>query len=247
MTLRIECGWDTTQFGQPIITVGATPAPVADATYCHRDLTSVLGTGLYDDFAGECNQALLTAGLSGSLSVSYDSTNGEYDLTPSGTHTVTLNTAARQLLGFSGDPGSISSVVSSDVKPYFLIDGAMGGKSAWTDEYEAASESEDGEAMDGSAYGIASPGRAIYEDWVCAFEEREAVYERTATAAVPWTWQHFYRHASVVHPFLVVDDYGEQKVHRFRAGSDRFKPRRVQQDWDRLHDMDMKTRVMGRL
>lgn len=247
MTLRIEVGFDTTQFGQPTITVGATPAPIDDATYCHRDLSSVVGTGLYTDFAGACQQALLTAGLSASLSVTYVSATGAYNLTPSGSQTVTLNTAARQLLGFSGDPGTISSAATSDVKPYFLIDSAMGGKTANSDDYEARSYSEDAEAEDGSAYGIASTGRAVYADWVCAFEPRTAVYIREATAAVPWTWEHFYQHASVVHPFMVEDDYGDQTVHRFRAGFDRFKPRRVQQDWDELHDVDMKTRVMGRL
>ena len=254
MTLKIECGFNVASFGSLKITVDATDVTISSGKFCHQDISSVDGASEYTALEDAINAALSTAGVT-TVTVEYLST-GYYRLNRvSGTPSVTCGAdeadAAHarmgQVLGFQSSPGTIGATENGDALPYFSLLSEMGGKSADSDDYEATSYSEDSEAEDGSAFGISTTGRAIYADWMCRMEPRAVVYEREATAAVPWTWQHFYRHCAVVHPFLVSDDFGDETVHKLRAGEDRFKPAHVQPDFRDLFDLSVKTRVLGRL
>lgn len=259
MTLKIECGFNVDAFGSLKITVDATVVTITTGKFCHQDISSVDGASEYSALEDAINAALTTAGVT-SINVAYQGTgsgnDGYYRINRlSGFPNVVFGAdeadAAHvrmgQVLGFQSSPGVLSGNPLGDALPYFTILAEMGGKSGDSDDYEAPSYSEDSEAEDGSAFGIATTGRAVYSDWICRFEPRAVVYAREATAAVPWTWQHFYRHCAVVHPFLVTDDYGDETVHKLRAGEDRFKPARVQPDWRDVLDVSVKTRVLGRL
>ena len=259
MTLKIECGFNVASFGSLKITVSGTPVTISSGKFCHQDISSVDGASEYTALEDAINAALTTAGVT-SINVAYQSTgsgnDGYYRINRvSGFPNVVVGAdeedAAHarmgQVLGFQSSPGVLAGNPLGDALPYFTILSEMGGKSADSDDYEAASYSEDSEAEDGSAYGISTTGRAIYADWTCRMEPREVVFEREAMSAVPWTWQHFYQHCAVVHPFLVSDDFGDETVHKLRAGEDRFKPAHVQPDWRDLFDLSVKTRVLGRL
>jgi len=254
VTLRLEAGWDQTEFGTATIVIAGTSVSVSTGKYSHRDWSSLPRVALYTDFATALNTAITGAGIGG-ISVSYSTTTGLYTMAVSGGPFVFTAGADEidgahmrmgQILGLTTSPGS-SNAFSSDATPYFQINAAMGGAAQATDDYEPSSISETSEADDGSSYGISRVTAPVYSDFVAMFEPRAAVYERAADSSAPWTWEHMFRHCRVVHPFLVADDFDEQTVARFRAGSDNSTPKRVNADWRELHNIAFKTRVEGRL
>jgi len=254
MTLRFDAGFDVTAFGTLRISDGATDADVTGGRLCHLNLGSVI-PGSYSVLSNAINSAMTGAGIN--AVVAYLST-GRYRIA-AGASPINITAGvdeadashARmgQVLGFSTSPGSIAAgnSVTGDIVPYFMIEAAMGGASDATDDYEGGS-SEAMEAEDGTSYGVAPTSAPRYSDFTVAFEPRAAVYARAAVASAPWTWEHFYQHCRVVHPFAVTDDFGEGvTVHKLMPSSDRLKPKRVVRDYRELHDLKMKTRVLGRI
>lgn len=255
MTLRFDAGFDVFAFGRLKISDGATDAEVASGTFCHLNLESLYEVGVYSDFASQVTAALFAEGVT--ASVTYLST-GRYRITAgasalnitAGTDEADAEHARMgQVLGFSTSPGVILAGASAtgDITPYFSIETEMGGMTDASDRYEGGM-SEAMEAEDGTAYGVSSTSAPVYSDFTVAFESRAAVYALNADASAPWTWEHFFPHCRVVHPFAVTDDFGEGvSVHQLRAGSDRFKPKRVNANWRERHDLAFKTRVVGRV
>ncbi len=254
MTLRFDVGFDVFAFGALKMTNGITDIDLTTGLFCHLDLGSVI-PGAYSDFATAVTSGLLGSGTT--TTVTYSTTTARYTVNV-GASPITLtfgvdeSDAAHvrmgQVLGFSTAPGSLSpgAQVEGDIAPFFMIDAAMGGASDATDDYEGGM-SEDAEAEDGTSYSVAPTSAPVKSDFTVPFEPRAAVYIRSAVAATPWTWQHFYQHCRAVHPFAVTDDFTDVTVHKLMAKSDRFKPKRVVRDYRELHDLVLKTRVVGRL
>ena len=259
MTLRFDAGFDVFAFGALRISDGAMAIDITTGTFCHLNLESLYEVGVYSDFASQVNAALFAAGVT--ATVSYLSTGlsaGRYRITAGAS---SLNITAGvdeagaeharmgQVLGFSTSPGVISAgaSVTGDITPYFSIETEMGGKTDASDRYEGG-KSEAMEAEDGTPYGVSSTSAPVYNDWTVAFEPRAAVFAASADSSAPWTWEHFYQHCRVVHPFAVTDDFGEGVgVHQLMPNSDRLKPKRVNANWRARHDLAFKTREIGRI
>ena len=256
MTLRFDVGFDVEAFGSlKISNDGGDNAVITTGKWCHLDISSLFEAGVYDDIAGQFTARFLSEGIDGF--VTYSTITNRYRIHSNGTaldiecgadEADAEHARAGQVLGFSTSPGviAIGATATGDVAPFFMIDADMGGASDDSDEYEGG-QSEDAESEDGTSYGTAPTTAPKYRDFTVPFEPRAACYKRDAVASAPWTWQHFYEHTRVVHPFAVSDDYGDVTVCKHRAGSDRFKPRRVSRDWRELHDFVLKTRIIGRL
>lgn len=248
MTLRVEAGWDQFEYGTATLSVNTVPASVSVGKYGHRDITGTT----YTDFATALNAAIVAAGIT-SFVVSYSTTTGLYTFAISGPLTVSLGVdhgtpafaLMGKLLGVSTSPGS-TNTFSSDITPWFQINGEVGGASDASDDYEPNSISEDAEADDASHYAVTRVTAPTYNDFMVAMEPRAAVYKREAVASAAFTWQHLFEHCRAVHPFIVADDFGDVTSHYMRAGQDAFKPMHVAKDWRELLNIPLKTRMMGR-
>jgi len=244
MTHRIESGWNVAKLGTLTLSVtgnvGTQSVSITTGTYCHTDLTSVLGASSYDDFAGALKSALDASGAaSGGFGVSWNPGGSlGYEITNAANFTLTFpNTAAgnrmADALGFARNTTTSSGTSTvSTRRPYYVIDGAMGGRSGWTRVYEGDDIVSQAEAEDGSTYAVARSTAPLYDDWTVPFETLEATFESEATTAVPWTWEAFFAHSRGIEPFGVFDDAGNS-CHVLRgARGARFKPSRASEDWD---------------
>ncbi|MCU0675638.1 MAG: hypothetical protein MUE69_22960 [Myxococcota bacterium] len=258
MTHRIESGWNVARIGTMTLSVtgnlGTASVSITTGTYCHSDLSSVLGAGSYDDFAGALKAALDASGAaSGGFSVGWNPGGTLiYQISNGANFTLTFpNTAAgnrmADALGFArNSTTTLDTSAESTRRPYYVIDSAQGARSSWTRRYEGDDITSQAEAEDGSTFTTARSVAPKYDDWTVPFEELEAVYAAKATSAVPWTWQHFFEHSRGIEPFGVFDDDGNS-VHVLRGRGTSFKPSRVMQDWDGLFNVELLTINRGSL
>ena len=263
MTHRIESGWNVAKLGTFTLSVtgdiGTQSVSITTGTYCHTDLTSVLGAGSYDDFATALAAALTASGAAtGAFTVTYTTagTWGQtigYEIENAAAFTLTFpNTAAgnrmADALGFTRNTTTGSTTKQQSTRrPYYVIDGAMGGRSGWTRVYEGDDIVSQAEAEDGSTYAVARSAAPLYDDWTVPFETLAATFESEATTAVPWTWEAFFAHSRGIEPFGVFDDAGNS-VHVLRGTRGaRFKPARASEDWDGRWSVDLLTINRGSL
>lgn len=253
----------------------AAEARLATGTFGHTSIATVVdveGTtvsrySLYTAFA-TAFQTLLndTTTGSGAYTVTYNGTTGYTVAYDAGNFSLTFSTVTtaaegvllRQILGFSGDVSGAASY-SSDVRPYFVIIPTIEGRSSMSDEIEPDDIVQEAVADDGTAYGVARDTVEVWSTWQQTAETNSApstfssegtpVFQRSATSAVPWTYQHAWRHAREGdQPFLVLDTgTSESAVHAFRADGAAFKPVRFAAPDYPLWSLDFKTRLIGRL
>lgn len=257
MTHRIECGWNVAKLGTFTLSVtgnlGTASVSITTGTFCHTDLSPVLGSGNYDDFAGALQAALTASGATTfAFTVTWSSATLAYTIACTNAFTLTFsNTSAgnrmADALGFARNTttGSATST-SSTRRPYYVIDAIQGARSNWTRIYENDDITTQTEAEDGSTFTTARSVAPLYEDWTVPFEELEAVFAAKAVSAVPWTWQHFFEHARGIEPFGVFDNDGNS-VHVQRGRGTSFKPSRVQPDWDAVWNIELLTINRGSL
>lgn len=258
MTHRIEAGWNVAKLGTHTLSVtgnlGTASVSITTGTYCHTDLTSVLGAGSYDDFAGALATVLdASATSSTSYVVTWNTSTLVYTIaTVAGCSLTFPNTDAgnrmADALGFTRN--STTSTLTTQTgtrRPFYVIDGDMGGRSGWTRVHEGDDIVSQAEAEDGSTYAVARTVAPLYDDWTVPFETLEATFEASATTAVPWTWEHFFKQSRGIEPFAVFDDAGDS-VHVLRGPRGaRFKPARASEDWDGRWNIDILTINRGAL
>lgn len=284
MALRLEAGWDFARVNTHKMLVTESTGSLAfqivcdsngvqhatsaggslvvsdsDTAWAHTDLTSVMGTGSYDDFAGALETAL-TAGSAANgntwtYAVSYS--EGAYTISASAAGTPqsialgfsTLSddgTSMRQLLGFSGDQASATSH-TSDVRTYYTIVTAQGAKSQVREDEHLPGAISGAVSMGGQHYAIGPTEFVTLHDFTCMFESKAATFKRSAAANPPWTYQHLFEHAQAIEPILVVDSgASESTVHTMRPEGAYWHSLRAQPDWDMFH-IEFLTYVDGRL
>lgn len=252
MTLRIEAGVNTAKGINLSAEFDDTSADALQlsGTFCHTDLSAVLGTGLYVELAQALEDLLnASVSLTATYTVTYDPVALSYTISATGTFSVDFTSVSSSLLGqalgFSSMLSGASSYTST-VRPFYLLTGTCGGKSQVSDDYEPDNIVETAEAEDGTTYSRSRFSAPIYQDFRLPLEPRARVFKRRAEAAVPWTFQHFHEHVRGQEPFLLVDD-AESTVHVLRKRSAAFAPSRVVQDFDDYWDLEMNTYVKGRL
>lgn len=258
MTFRIDAGFDVGAFGSLKLTdsTSAGEFEITSGLFCHINLESLYETGVYSDLASQITAEMFAESIT--ATVTYNATTGRYVISAGGgpvniTAGVDEGDAAHarmgQVLGFSTSPGAIAggASVTGDLPPLFSISSAMGGVSDDTDVYEGG-QSDDAETESGRAYGVSATSAPRYRDFTVTHEPRAAVYIVAAETSAPWTWEHFFQHSRVVHPFAVTDDFNEGvPVLKLRAGHDRWKPKHVTRDYRGNFDLAFKVREVGRL
>lgn len=254
MTHRIESGWNVSRVGTHTLSVtgnvSTQTVSITTGTYCHTSLAGVLGSGNYTAFAAALKTALDASGASsGAFTVTWSTSTLTYTIVnASANFDLTFpNTAAgnrmADALGFARNStvSSVGASLTGTRRPYYVIDGAMGGRSGWTRVYEGDDIVSQAEAEDGSTYAVARTVAPLYDDWTVPFETLAATFELEASATVPWTWEAFFEHSRGIEPFGVFDDSGNT-VHVLRGPRGaRFKPSRASEDWDGRWSIDLLT------
>lgn len=236
---------------------GAFSVSMTTGTYNHYDISSIV-TG-YTEFADALETALNAASASGTYTVSFSLTTGytiaysgallSLDLTGS-----TGQTNMAKVLGFSGDRSG-ATTYASQVRPYYFILPAMPGRSDMSDQYEPDEVVFESTADDGTRRQIAVDTAEIFSDWMqmaeietapTAFAAGTPPFTRQATSAVPWTYQHAWRHARTgYHPFFVGDTGVGNAVHILRAEGGAFKPVRMASKDFGLWNIPFLTALLG--
>ncbi len=263
MALHIECGWDQAVVGTSSIRLtedpGGTPDTITGSvgalTWCHRNLSGVLGSGNYQSFPTQLENALDAASANGyTYNVVFNSTTLRYTISAgsgedfdieynSGT---TAEVRMFQILGLAGASAGSTSTYTGTRVPYYVIGSAMGAASEKTDDYEPPGIVEGSFSDSGQDFSVSRTASPVFSDFSLAFEAKSASFKREATTTVPWTYQHMWEHARGTEPFVVVDD-SESTVHRLRPEGGSFQPRRASADYDNYWHHMFKTYMLGRL
>lgn len=264
MALRFEAGWDHADIGTVGIrvteTVGttATEVLVTTSSFCHTDLSSVMGSGQYTAFGTKLAGLLQGASRHNQqYSVTWTGSVPEYVVASDGSFAINAATAGTtfdtavgnrmfDILGFSGAQAD-DTAHTSDERPFYVVVADLGAKSLVEDDYEPDGVVDGAHSSDGSHYAVAPQAAPTFHDFTVQFEAKAAVFKRSATTAIPWTYQHMWEHIRGDTPIAVFDSLGsENTVHHLRPESARFRAERAAQDWDRWH-MRLQTYVDGRL
>lgn len=249
MTWRLESGWDLDRIGSISIDVeeddGSNPRTTFTTTlttgrFCHTDVsgTGQIASGDYTAFATKLASQLSSDSTRGfSYKVTWDGGKQQYTIDAGSGNTIALKfdglgddyTRMRRILGFSGDT-SHTQAPSSDVTPYYVLVSTQGGASNFEDDFEPDDRIEVSEAEDGTHYSQIPTALPTYAMWEIWMESRQKTFERaapngTTAGDVPWTFQHFIRHARTIEPFVVLDDR-ETTVHFLRGQGAHFTQQR---------------------
>lgn len=250
-------GWSTSEIGTFSVAisgaVGSGTATVTPGDYAHVAISGQ-GISTYSEFAAAV-QTALEAAVAASWAVSWDN-SGLYLIEASGAFTLTWSGAGgavlRRFLGFSGTVSSVGNAVTSDVRPYGALFSTISGRSKFTDLYEPEDVTEEASADDDTTFAIAKErgdftSQIMWSDWQQNMEPKAAVLARAATSAVPWTWEHFFKHHRGTHPFSIVDG-STRTVHTLRSQGASFGQavrQRVVADYDGLWAINLMTRDHG--
>ena len=245
-------GWDTAAIGTFSVVVGGTvgsgTATVAADTYSHTDLSAVMGTGEYTAFAAAVQTALNAVAVG--WTVSYSTATHAYTISNATAFTLTWTGDAgknlQRALGFAASVGSTTTTTST-VRPYYVIVPAITARSQVSDVYEPDDIVKEAESVGGSSFAISKDTTETLSDWEQQMESASATLARSAVAAVPWTWEAFFKHLRGAYPFRLVDG-STSTVHTLREKGAAFTGttrRRVAVDYDDLWIIMLMTRDLG--
>ncbi len=98
----------------------------------------------------------------------------------------------------------------------------------------------------GTPYAVARQTSELWNDWQQTCEPLASTFVRSATAALPWTWQAMFKHCRGQHPFAVYESaMSSSTAHKFRADGASFVPQRYATDYDGLWTIPFRTRDFG--
>lgn len=226
----------------------------ADTRWCHEDLSSVLGTGVHDDWAGAFEFALEEGsrrfGNTRGYTVTWSRAAQTYTIsataentalsftTVAGALTAAGGTHMRRILGFSGNSASAASHTGT-IRPYYSVVPAAALLSRVTRPHAQRGLISGMVTANGAHYAVAPTTLARIAEATCMFESAAgtlagagtAVFTTDATATVPWSWEHFFNHVSATEPFRV-DDGTHDWVLTLQPDAAHFDPQRHAPDWD---------------
>lgn len=255
MAWKLYAGWDFGDVGlfSMVFNDGSDrTAAIFSGRFCHVDIGSVMGTGIYDDIASRIKSVMDAAGGGVTYAVTFDTSTLRFSIQRSvaavWTITSATNTVARNVLGVNSFPVSsdANGLLTTQITPYYVIAGALGAASETTDDYEPDGVAAGAVADDGVPYAVSRLTAPTLSDFTIMFETEAAVRARKASASVPWTWEHFMKHVRGAQPFLVQDGV-DSTVHKLRPEIARHKPRRAEKEWNAYWHERLETYVLGRL
>ena len=257
LDLDITCDGNGIQYDD-----GGAQVDDADTQWCHYNLSGVLGTGIYDDFAGALkgvlDEASLQVGNTWTYTVTFNASAYTYTISAAEGNTAltfsgTPGSRMRNLLGFTANQGSAASH-TSDMRPYYVVIPQLGSRSKLTTYREPGNLIGGAIASDGTHYSIHPQSLPKHYEWTHEFEQHEGdtiagagtgvFIQEHGDTLVPWTWEHFFQHVRASEPFGLLDsttEIGDELfVHYLRPEHAHFAPKRRQVDWDKW-DIEMRT------
>jgi hypothetical protein len=255
MAILVAAGWDFARIGAFSVQVtdagGSNTIAFALGTYSHVDISTVVTD--YASFPVALQTALNAAtNLTNTYAITYNAVTNRYSFSATGGawSFASANAVAQRVLGLDVAAGNSTAgpffyTYAPVNQPYYGILGEMGAASNKTDDYEPNAITEGAVADDGTPYAVSVTTAPVYCDFVLPLEPKAKTHERAATATVPWTFQHFFRHVRGSEPFAVVDDI-ETTVHKLRADATHFRPQQVTVDYDDHWNVPFQTHVLGR-
>lgn len=218
----ILAGWDHGRIGTASVEGdddgSAFVVTQTSGTFAHSDLSGVLGTGLFDDFATTLAAALNTGSSgSGAYSVTFSGSTG-YAVSYPGGFSLDFDTATpahgalmARILGFtSAHPDAVASgssfrleaqdVYQSNVTPYFQLSLAREGLERYTRPFERSGQTKRATSVNANGYSI---GPRTYEKGVkgkIRFQTLATVFESDAVAAHPFTYEALIEHTRMHAP-----------------------------------------------
>lgn len=262
MALYYYAGIDTNDFADGFAVVvggavGSGTATVAAGRYIagdNSDVATITDPPVNSEYTAFIDAVYdaLNAAVPSSWSVTFDDTALTYTISNATAFTLTFSGVAGQNLSRALGMGLfISSTTSttSTVRPYYVIEAEIGARSDVSDHYEADDNVEEAIADGGSPYSVSRDTEELRDDWVQSMEPIEAVMNRSALAAAPWTWQRFVTHVRASIPFYTYDSStGGKSVYVLRAEGASWSStvrERVVRDWDGLWNIRLSTRFLG--
>lgn len=240
--------------------IGSTAITATAGEFMHIDTTGG-GSGALE-FAADL-QTLINLATGGAYTVTFSASNLTYTISNASAFTMTFASTtagdnAANILGFPQNTvlSSATSHVSTR-RPFYVTRARIDGQSEQSDEYEPGGCYVDGEADNGTSYGIGRLNAPIYLDWKQPMEQPDAlttiaengttVFRRDAAAIAPWTWQDAFVHARNVEPICLYDSVTQAgTVAKMREDQTQFTPQRVTSDYQGLWHIPFRTRLLGR-
>lgn len=197
---------------------------LASAKYAHVDLSSVMGSGLYDDFATALAAIMNSThtGPGSVFTVAWSSSTLSYTIgSSSDVYLDFRSTPGRNLaaaLGFNylhddatggsaGDPYNVliaTTVAVSNVVPYYALALDRDGVSAFRRPYEVSGQTKRQVSVNGSAYSVGPLTREERFDASIRFQSLETVWTSEADDSVaPWTYEALVKHVRCHEPVLL--------------------------------------------
>lgn len=250
MSLYYLAGFSTEGTAQSMTaTIAGNAATVASGTYAFATFASVMGTGEFTDFATAVKAAFDAAG-GGPYTVTWSSTTYLFTISRATNFTLSFSSTSdlrlRAALGFTANLSGANSYTST-VRPYYVIVPAIDACTDVSGVYEPEEIVEEAVSDGGTPYGVSRQTTELYSDWTQAMESLSATFTRSATSAVPWTWQHFVRHVRGQYPFGKYETTVGNTCNKLRADAGSFRPFRVSADDDTYWSIRMLTRDLGAL
>ncbi|MGE0400845.1 MAG: hypothetical protein AB7T06_29310 [Kofleriaceae bacterium] len=204
-------------------TDSGTPVLVASSgRYAHRDLSSVMGSGLYTSFASAVQSALNAVLTTHGCTVTFSASTLRYTLTFAGGPTLVdfSSTAGFRLaaaLGFTYAHADASGGSSSDpwnfalsgassyvgnALPWYLFELGRDGVSVYSRAYESRGQTKRVMSSSSNAYSRGPTAREKRVDWTVRFENLETVFA-DEDAASEWAYEDLITHARAHEPILL--------------------------------------------
>lgn len=232
-------------------TVAGSAATIAETTYIAGDLaiTTLWPAGGYGAFSVAVKSAFDTA--TGSTFTVTISAAGLYTISRGANFTLAFSTAAdlrlRAALGFTGDKSGTNTYTSDEV-PRYVLAAAVSARSNVSNIYEPDGIVEESVSDGGVAYGTALRTDEKLSDWTQAMESKVQTFTRGNQTNAQWTWQEFFAHQRMTHPFVVrgpADGDTTDPTYQLRADGASFRPGRVTSDDDTYWNIGFKCRDLG--
>ena len=253
MAIPYFYGFDTSSIGTFSVVIGGTvgsgTATVTAGTYSISNIPAANGGTNYSSW-GTAVAAALNAAVPATWSCNFDISTYLYTITCNTAFTLTWTgdggTNLRRSLGYVSTATANATSAVATLRAYYLIVPAIAGRSDFSDVYEPEEIAQEAVSDGGTAYSVSRDTDELWCDWSQTMESKEATLTRSATASVPWTWQHAWKHARAEHPIKVYDTVTTAStVYRMRAEGASFAPARVAADYDGLWNLEFRCRDLG--
>lgn len=233
-------------------TVASAAASVTAGYYIHGYDLAALGSfnapwNAYSDFATAV-KTTFDAATSSSFTVAWSPSTGKYTISRATNFTLTFTgnagTRLKNALGYTSNKSGSNSYTSDGV-PKYVIGAAITALSNVSDVYEPDGLVEESVSDGGDPFGTALRTAELWSDWTQTMESKAATFERISTAPGAWSWESFFKHQRMSHPFITYAPDGLSYAYVLRADGARFKPERLASDLDTYWNIPFRCRDLG--